>query len=78
MTKNFDIHVHVFGVAIIDVILTILAGIALWAYMVRKKSYTSLRSIKLLIFILISLFVFAEFCHYVFNVDTAFMKWLKK
>lgn len=61
------IHFHVFGIAIVDVVATILLG-CLLGYLFSINPF----------WFILGLFILAEFLHYIFGVETTVMKLIKK
>jgi len=57
------------GFAIADILMTIISAfVIMWFF--------TTRTLFKFLFILLILFIFAEICHYIFCVDTAFMRLL--
>lgn len=60
------VHFHVFGIAIVDVIMTIF-GAFLLSYLFNES----------FVYLLIALFILSVFFHFIFCVDTTIMKLIK-
>lgn len=59
------IHFHIYGIAIMDVLATIILGYRVWKNMPYALFYT------------IWLFMIGEILHLIIGVNTTIIKWLK-